>query len=93
MDVRPIRTETDYEAALKEIEQYFENEPEAGTAEADRFDLLAALIGAYEQAHWAIDAPDALSPLREALPLPHYTQPNHSIPPRSRSPPCGGRSG
>jgi hypothetical protein len=54
---------------------------------------LAALIGAYEQAHWAIDAPDALSPLREALPLPHYTQPNHSIPPRSRSPPCGGRSG
>jgi HTH-type transcriptional regulator / antitoxin HigA len=42
MDVRPIRTEADYDAALKEISQYFENEPEPGTAEADRFDVLAA---------------------------------------------------
>ena len=37
-----FRCETDYDAALEEIEQYFENEPKPGTPEADRFDLLAA---------------------------------------------------
>jgi len=52
MDIHPIRTDADYEAALKDIEQYFDNEPEKGTAESDRFDVLAALIGAYEQEHW-----------------------------------------
>ncbi len=31
MDIRPIRTEADYEWALAEVEQYFVNEPEAGT--------------------------------------------------------------
>jgi HTH-type transcriptional regulator/antitoxin HigA len=74
MDVRPIRTEADYDAALKEIEQYFDEEPEPGTAEADRFDVLAALIGAYEQAHWPIDAPDAISAIREVMTLRNYTQ-------------------
>jgi HTH-type transcriptional regulator / antitoxin HigA len=57
-EIRPIRTEADYDAALKEIEPYFENEPERGTPESDRFDILAALIGAYEQEHWRIDPPD-----------------------------------
>ena len=55
MDVRPIRTEADYDAALKEIEQYFKKVPEAGTAEADRFDILAALIDAYERVYWSIE--------------------------------------
>jgi HTH-type transcriptional regulator / antitoxin HigA len=58
MDMAPIRTESDYEAALKEIEAYFGHEPEPGTKEADRFDVLSALIGAYEQRHWPITAPD-----------------------------------
>jgi HTH-type transcriptional regulator / antitoxin HigA len=74
MDIRPIRTEADYDAALKEIEQYFENEPEPGSIEADRFDVLAALIGAYEQEHWPIDAPDAVSAIREVMALKNYTQ-------------------
>jgi hypothetical protein len=50
MDIRPIRTETDYETALREIEPYFDREPEA-----DRFDVLATLIEAYEREHWPID--------------------------------------
>ncbi|KAB8125385.1 helix-turn-helix domain-containing protein [Komagataeibacter medellinensis] len=48
MDIRPIRDDADYEWALKEIKQYFDNEPARGTPEADRFDVLSALIGAYE---------------------------------------------
>jgi len=49
-----LRTEAEYEAALKEIEQYFDNEPELGTPEADRFNELAFLIGEYEDRHWSI---------------------------------------
>jgi len=58
MDIRPIHNEADYDAALKELEQYFDNEPERGTLEGDRFEILLALISAYEQEHWRIDPPD-----------------------------------
>ena len=54
MDIHPIRTEADYDASLKDIEQYFENEPAPGTPEADRFDVLAALIGAYDDRPWPV---------------------------------------
>jgi HTH-type transcriptional regulator / antitoxin HigA len=30
--VHPLRTEADYDAALEEIEHYFEHEPKPGTA-------------------------------------------------------------
>lgn len=59
MEIRPIRTEADYDWALAEIERYFDSEPGIGTPEADRFDILAALIKVYEDEHYPIDAPDA----------------------------------
>jgi len=62
--IRPLRNEREYEAALDEIEQYFENEPRSGTAEADRFDLLALVIEDYEKKHWPIDAPDPVEAIR-----------------------------
>lgn len=58
MDIRPIRTDADYNWAVQEIEQYFNNEPEPMTPEADRFDVLTALINAYDDAHHSISAPD-----------------------------------
>ncbi|MBN9316259.1 MAG: XRE family transcriptional regulator [Devosia sp.] len=58
MDVRPIRNDDDYRWALAEIEQYFDVEPTSGTPEADRFEVLADLIEAYEARQWPIDAPD-----------------------------------
>jgi HTH-type transcriptional regulator/antitoxin HigA len=42
--IRPIRSETEYDGALDEIERYFENEPKPGTPEADRFDFLALIV-------------------------------------------------
>ncbi len=42
--IRPLRSEIDYDVALKEIERYFEKAPARGTPEADRFDLLAIII-------------------------------------------------
>jgi HTH-type transcriptional regulator/antitoxin HigA len=53
--IRPITTEAVYEAALDEIERYFDAEPSPGTPEAERFDELARAIAAYEAEHWAID--------------------------------------
>lgn len=58
---RPIRTEAEYKAALVEIEKFFDDEPKKGTAEANRFDLLALLIEAYEEQHHPIGPPYALS--------------------------------
>lgn len=73
-DIRPIRTETDYDWALREIEAYFEHEPRRGTPEADRFDLLAALIEAYEAKHWPIDPPDPVEAIRFRMNLSGYSQ-------------------
>jgi HTH-type transcriptional regulator/antitoxin HigA len=68
----PQRAE--YDAALADIDQYFKTEPARGTSEGDRFEVLLALIGAYEQAHWPIEAPDAVSAIREVMTWRRYTQ-------------------
>ncbi len=62
--IGPLRSEADYEAALDEIEGYFEHEPKPGTAEADRFDLLALVIEDYERRRWPIDPPDPVDAIR-----------------------------
>jgi hypothetical protein len=59
MDIQPIHSEAEYDAALAEIDRYFAHEPEPGSAEGDCFEILLALIGAYEQKHWVIMAPDS----------------------------------
>lgn len=58
MDVRPIKTRRDYLAALKEIEVLW-NAP-AGSREADRLEVLALLIQAYEAKHFPIPDPDPI---------------------------------
>ena len=68
-EIRPLRSEADYEAALEAIEAYFVSEPEPGSPEADRFDLLALVIADYERKHWAIEAPDAPDLLRAQMEL------------------------
>jgi len=55
MDIKPIRNEADYDWALSEISLYFDAVPEPGTAEADRFDILADLIAAFEAKHHSIE--------------------------------------
>lgn len=60
-DIRPIKTEADYEWAIAEITRYFESEPEPGTPDAVRFDVLATLIESYEDEHYPIIAPDPVA--------------------------------
>ena len=58
MDIRSLRTETDYDWALSEIEPYFVSSPLFGTPAAERFDVLAAFIESYEAHHWLIEPSD-----------------------------------
>jgi len=72
--IRPLRSEADYDAALEEIERYFEDEPKPGTQEADRFDLLALIIEDYERKRWPIDPPDTIDAIRYRMETGGYTQ-------------------
>ena len=65
MELRPIKTESDYQNALTEIERLFEIEP--NSPELDRLDILTTLVSAYEQQHHPIDAPDAISAIEYYL--------------------------
>jgi HTH-type transcriptional regulator/antitoxin HigA len=74
MLTRPLRNEADYEAALEEIACYFDQEPAPGTPEADRFDILAMLIGVYEREHWPIDPPEPIEAIQSWMEQRGYTQ-------------------
>src|SRR5437868_11306837 len=72
--LRPLRSEADYDAAMEEIERYFEREPKPGTPQADRFDLLALIIEDYERKHWPINPPDAIDAIRYRMETGGYSQ-------------------
>ena len=59
MEIRPIRTDEEYRAALKEIERLWNFEP--GSAEGDYVEVLATLVEAYEAQHHPILAPDPIA--------------------------------
>src|SRR3990172_6177876 len=56
MDIRPIKTEVDYQVALKKIEKLLDAAPD--TPEGDQLEVLATLVEAYEEQQFAIPAPD-----------------------------------
>jgi HTH-type transcriptional regulator/antitoxin HigA len=62
VEVRPIRTERDYDAALKEVERLWG--AKVGTREGDRLDVLATLIDAYEAEHYPMDPPDPIEAIK-----------------------------
>lgn len=60
-NIRPIRNEDDYNWALAEITRYFDDQPEVGSPDGERFDVLATLIAAYEDKHYPVEAPDPVA--------------------------------
>ena len=58
MNIRPIHSEADYQAALGDIAALMESDPAPGTPKGDRLDILATLVQAYEARHFPIGAPD-----------------------------------
>lgn len=64
--VHPIHTETDYQAALQQIDQLMDM-AEPGTPEEDMLDILATLVEAYEAKATPIDPPDPIGALEHYL--------------------------
>jgi len=62
MEIRPIKTEADYEAALKEIEGLMS--AEADSPQGDRLDVLVTLVEAYEREQYPIDFPDPIEAIK-----------------------------
>ncbi len=73
-NIRAIRNEADYDWALAEVARYFENQPAPGTEAAERFDVLASLIGAYEAKHWPIEPTDPIEAIEYRMELSGYTR-------------------
>ena len=61
-DLKPIRNEADYDAALEEVGRLWS--AKSGTPDGDRLDVLATLIDAYEAKHHPIDPPDPVEAIR-----------------------------
>jgi HTH-type transcriptional regulator/antitoxin HigA len=61
-EVRPIRTEADYEAALKNLAALWGSP--SGTPNGDRLDVLATLIDLYEARHHPMDPPDPIEAIK-----------------------------
>ena len=62
MDIRPIKTEADYQATLKEIEGLMC--AQADSADGDRLDILVTLVEAYERKNYPIDFPDPVEAIK-----------------------------
>lgn len=62
MEIRPIKTEADYEATLKEIEGLMSAEPDS--PQGDRLDVLVTLVEAYEREHYPIGFPDPVEAIK-----------------------------
>ena len=53
MEIRPVRTEADYNAAIAEIDRLWKAEP--GTDDGDKLSILAILVEKYENERWPVD--------------------------------------
>jgi len=62
MNIQPIKTEKDYQKALKRLEQIFD--AKIGTKEGDELEILSILIEKYEDIHFPIDLPDPIEAIK-----------------------------
>ena len=62
MDAKPIKNESDYDAALVEIAELMD--ARANTPEGDCLDVLVTLVEAYEEKHWRVNPPDPIEAIK-----------------------------
>ena len=62
MEIKPIKTRKDYEAALKAIEPLME--ARHNSPEGDLLDVLVTLVQAYEARHFPLDLPDPVEAIK-----------------------------
>ncbi|MES5098208.1 type II toxin-antitoxin system HigA family antitoxin [Agrobacterium sp. BA1120] len=73
-NIRAIKNDDDLAWAIAEISPYFDNPPDLGTPDADRFDVLATLIEAFEEKHYHIDAPEPVELIKTHMEITGRTQ-------------------
>ena len=62
MNIKLIKTDTDYQKALKRLEVIFD--AKIGTPEGDEADLIGLMIDEYEKKHFPIEAPDPIEAIK-----------------------------
>ena len=62
MDIRPIKTEQDYNSAIKRIEELWGSKKD--TLNGDELDLLVTLVESYEMKHFPIAPPDPVDAIK-----------------------------
>lgn len=72
MNIRPIRCETDYDAALETIDSLMGAAPD--TPEGDWLDVLVTLVESYEARRWPVEAPDPVAMIEHAMEARGYRQ-------------------
>ena len=65
MNIKPIKSEADYDAALRTIDGLMGTAPD--TPEGDKLEVLVTLVEAYEAAHWPIEAPDPIAAIEHVM--------------------------
>ena len=66
-NIKPIRTKTDYKAAIKRIDVLISGNPIKGTKAYDELDVIGTLVAAYEDIHYPIEAPDPVEAVKYAM--------------------------
>lgn len=62
MNIKPLKTEQDYEKALERLEVIFD--APANSQEGDEAEILSMLIDNYENEHYPIEAPDPIEAIK-----------------------------
>jgi len=62
MNIKPIKTEEDYNTALSQIESLMDAKP--NTPQMDKLEVLTTLVEVYEEQNYAIDAPDPIEAIK-----------------------------
>lgn len=72
MNIKPIKSEKDYELALKRLDIIFD--AKRGTEEGDELEILAILVDNYENAQFPIALPDPVEAIKFRMEQMGYTQ-------------------
>ena len=62
MNIKLIKTEADYQIALKRLEVIFD--AKVGTLESDEADIFGLMIDEYEKKHYPIESPDPIEAIK-----------------------------
>lgn len=72
MELKPIKTDTDYRAALNRLEAIFD--AKLDTPESDELEILGLMVDDYENKHYPIEAPDPIEAIKIRMEEMHLKQ-------------------